>query len=337
MAKIGLVQTAHIHTPGFVKMLKARTDITVAGVYEPDDERAAKWTAELGVPRVDCYKKLLSDPTVDGIVVCGTTAQHDGVVEAVAKAGKALFVEKPLATTPGAAWKIYTAIKEAGVMFQTGHFMRSEPAYQFAKAQVAAGNLGTVTRVRHANCHSGALGGWFNKEYRWFFDKAAAGGGGFYDLGCHSVDILLYILGGAITEATAALSGKTIVYPQIDEYGEGLMRFRDGTIGSVAAGWVSVANPVALEISGTEGHLWVSNGKVFMVSPRSGLAGADGKQPLEASLLPAGRPHAFELYLDVLVGKADKSVLIPVEEALQVCLAMDAMYRGHQIGGWVKV
>ncbi len=266
----------------------------------------------------------------------GRRRQHDGLVVAAARAGKHVFAEKPLATTGAEAQRIFTAIKESGVIFQTGHFMRSDPIHRFIKQEIEAGNLGVVTRARHSNCHSGAISGWFDKDYRWFFQKDQAGGGGFYDMGCHSVDILVHMF-GAVAAATAALGPRTIKYPQIDEYGEGILRFKSGVIATVAGGWVDVANPVTCVVSGTEGHVAVVDGKVFYTSKKTKVAGADGKQAIEAGQLPEKLPGAFDLFFEVLAGKREKSCLIPIEDALNVALAMEAMYQGDRIGGWVKV
>lgn len=336
MARIGILTTAHIHTPNFVKRLKERSDVQVAALWDPNPALAEKYSKELGCPIVDCYKKILADASIEAVVITGTTAQHDNLVVHAAQAKKNMFVEKPLATTAAEANRIYTAIKENGVLFQTGHFMRCDPLNRFIKQELDAGNLGTITRARHSNCHSGAMGGWFDKDYRWFFQKDQAGGGGFYDLGCHSVDILVYFF-GPIESATAALAPKTIKYPQIDEYGEGLLKFKNGVLATVAGAWVDVANPVSCLISGTEGHLHVVDGKLFYTSQKTKVPGSDGRQPIDPAHFPAALPGPFELFFDVLAGKQDKSALIPIEDALNVARAMDAMYQADRLAQWVKV
>jgi predicted dehydrogenase len=54
---------------------------------------------------------------------------------------------------------------------------------------------GKITRARGSNCHSGSLGGWFDKEYRWMADPKIAGVGAFGDLGTHKLDILDAVTG----------------------------------------------------------------------------------------------------------------------------------------------
>ncbi len=81
------------------------------------------------------------------------------------------------------------AIEAADVEFQIGFFQRGTPAVQFIKREIEAGNLGQITRMRHCNCHHGALGGWFDGEWNWIANQELAGGGGLADLGAHSRDL----------------------------------------------------------------------------------------------------------------------------------------------------
>jgi predicted dehydrogenase len=318
-----------------VRTLAGRKDVQVAGIWDTDSALAEKYSKELGVGVLASAEAALADKSVEGVIITGATSRHDGLAAACARAGKHLFVEKPLATTGTEATKIFNAVKESGVIFQTGHFMRSDPVNRFIKSEIDAGNFGTITRARHSNCHMGALGGWFDKDYRWFFQKDQAGGGGFYDMGCHSVDILVYFF-GVIHAATANIGAKSIKYA-IDEYGEGMLQFKSGVVATVAGSWVDAGNPVTHQICGTEGYLTVMNGGVYYVSSRTKVKGADGKTPLDAAQFPEALPHAFDLFLDVLVGARSKDVLIPVEDALNVARAMEAMYLGDRTGGWVKV
>src|SRR6266576_5794475 len=145
------------------------------------------------------------------------------------------------------------AIDKANLLFTTGYFMRANPMHLYVKDQIAKGHFGKITRARGSNCHSGSLGGWFDKEYRWMADPKIAGVGACGDLGTHKLDILMWLLGG-IDEVTAEVKAVTRRYGDCDETGEGLIHFKSGVLGTLAAGWVDVEDPVQLLISGTEGH-----------------------------------------------------------------------------------
>lgn len=213
------------------------------------------------------------------------------------------------------------AIEKAGVLFQTGYFMRGSPVHQFLREQVQKGSFGKITRVRHSNCHAGSLKGWFDTDWRWMAEPAVAGCGAFGDLGTHSLDILLWLFGD-VERVAADIGVVTGRYGECDETGEGLLRFTSGAIGTMAAGWVDVANPVTLLISGTEGHAHVDNGQLYFQS--SQVPGADGKQPWTD--LPAAWPHAFELFLDAVMGKAGVP-LVSVGEVAMRSAVMEAFYK----------
>lgn len=330
--QLALVGGAHIHTPNFIKRLKARKDVRVAAVWDHDEERARQRAGELDAP-VRGLAAIWADPAIAGAIVCAETDRHEALVTDGARAGKALFVEKPLGLGAADAARMAAAIERAGVIFQTGYFMRGQPINRFLQEQIARGAFGRITRVRITNCHAGALKGLFDSEWRWLADPQVAGFGGFGDLGTHALDLLLWLLGDPtplrVTAQVGALTGR---YPGCDEYGEGLLTFPGGTTGSIAAGWVDAAGRVTLEIGGTEGFAQVVGGDLYFASEQTD--GADGKRPW--TRLPEGLPHAFEQYLDAVAGQADVP-LVTAREAASRSAIMEALYAGARQGAWVTV
>lgn len=325
-----LVGAAHIHTPGFIKRLQSRSDVTVRYVWDHDAQRAQQRAAELGAQVAD-LKTIWEDGTVQAVIICSETNLHEELVLAGAAAGKHMFIEKPLGMGAKDAYRMAGVIEQAGVLFQTGYFQRGNPIYRYLKDLLAAGAFGKVTRLRMSNCHGGSLGGWFDTEWRWMADLEQSGVGAFGDLGTHALDIMLWLLGD-VTQATADVDIATGRYGTCDEYGEGLLKFSSGAIGSLAASWVDVANPVTLVLSGTQGHAHVVNGDLFLQSEL--IPGADGKTPWKD--LPEPWPHAFELFLDALVGKPGVT-LVGAREAAYRSAVMEALYRGAKECAWVKI
>ncbi len=246
-----------------------------------------------------------------------------------AAAKKHMFVEKPLGFAAADAWRMARAIEDAGVLFQTGYFIRGSPAHLFLREQIKAGAFGKITRIRHSNCHSGSIGRWFDTDWRWMADLDQAGVGAFGDLGTHSLDILMWLMGD-IARATAAMDVALGNYGPTDEFGEGLLVFANGVVGTLAAGWVDVADPITVLISGTEGHAYVRGGQVFFKSAQ--VEGATGEQPWTD--LPAAWPHAFELFLDAVNGQPHQP-LVTAAEAAARSSAMEAMYKGAATQSWV--
>ena len=264
---LGWAGCAHIHTPGFINLLNGRKDVRVKYVWDHDAARAEKRGKELKAAVVTNLNDIWSDPQVKAVVICSETNRHPALVHAAAKAGKHMFVEKPLGITAKESHAMAAAIEQARLLFMTGYFMRSMPQHLFLKEEIAKGNFGKITRVRGSNCHSGSLGGWFDTEWRWMADPAISGVGAFGDLGTHSLDILMWLMGD-VAEVTADINIITGRYAKCDESGEAIIKFKNGVTGTLAAGWVDVDNPVSLLISGTEGHAVIMNDKLYYKSSK---------------------------------------------------------------------
>lgn len=242
-----------------------------------------------------------------------------------------MFVEKPLGIGAQDAHAMATVIEQAGVMFQTGYFMRGNPVHLFLREQINRGSFGKITRIRHSNCHSASLGDWFTPEWLWMTDLAQAGVGAFGDLGTHSLDILMWLMGD-VERVAADIDVAVRQYgDDCDEFGEGLLRFSNGVVGTLAAGWVDVANPVKLIVSGTEGHAHVCDDQLFFKSKH--IDGADGETPWTS--LPEAWPHAFELFLDAVAGKENIPLVSPHEAAARSAV-MEAFYEAARQQTWVE-
>lgn len=319
---VAFVGCAHIHTPGFINLLKSRKDVTVKSVWDHDAARAERRAKELNAKVVKDAGDIWSDADVQAVVICSETNRHLELVQAASQAKKHMFVEKPLGFTAKDSHAMAAAIEKAGVAFTTGYFMRTEPINLFLKEQVEKGNFGKITRIRGSNCHSGSLGGWFDTEWRWMADPKIAGVGAFGDLGTHSLDIMMWLMGD-VESAIANIKVVNGRYGDCDESGEGLLQFKNGVVGTLAGGWVDVANPVTMLISGTEGHAVVMNGRLYFQSNK--VAGSDGNKPWDQ--LPKSLPLPLHQFIDVVAQEGTHPLVTPKEAAARVSV-MEAMYRG---------
>jgi predicted dehydrogenase len=329
--QVALVGAAHVHTPGFNAGAKSRSDVQVKYVYDHDRERAERNAKELDAKPIDDPAIVWADPEIAAVAIFSETDRHYELVKAAAKAKKAMFVEKPLCADGKQAKEMADAIDKAGVPFTTGYFSRTIPNYLFLKDQVAQGNFGKVTRVYASNCHEAALGGWFDGEWRWMADSKIAGVGAFGDLGTHLLDVLMWIFGG-IESVAAEMKCITHRYGDIDETGEALMKFESGVIGTLAAGWVDVANPVSFMISGTEGHATIFRGQLYFKSAK--VPGADGEKPW--TKLPEPGRSPVDMFLDAASGKTGLPLVTPKEAAARVRV-MEAMYSAAKERKWITV
>lgn len=336
---IAFVGCAHVHTPSFIRLVtKERKDVKVKYVWDHLEARAKKRADEMNAAVAKDLKQIWNDKEVSAVVICSETDRHRDLILAAAAAGKHMFAEKPLGITAKDSNEMAAAIEKAGLLFTTGYFMRTNPMHLFLREQIRAGAFGKITRVRASNCHGGSLGGWFDakpdkpwEDWRWMADPKVAGCGAFGDLGTHMLDILMWLMGDveSVTADVRVVNGR---YGDCDESGEALLRFKNGTVGTLAAGWVDVADPVTLLISGTEAHAVIVNGALYFKSNK--IKGADGKQPWKE--LPEKPVLPLHQFLNAVGGQSGMPLVTPREAAARVAV-MEAAYKSAKSGMRTKV
>ena len=327
---LAIAGCAHIHTPGFVNLLKQRADVKVKSIWDHQRARAEKHARTLGSHVVDDVRTIWDDPQIQGVVICSETNRHLELVLAAAAARKHMFVEKPLGITAQESNQMAGAIEKAGLLFTTGYFMRTFPQHIFLKEQIAAGAFGKITRARGSNCHNGSIGRWFDTDWRWMADPKIAGVGAFGDLGTHSLDILMWLLGD-VESITAHIKVVLGNYGDCDESGEALMQFKNGVTATLAAGWVDVEDPVTLLISGTEGHAVIIKGRLYFKCAK--VEGANGQEPW--TRLPSAPPAPLNQFVEAVAGRKDMPLVTPHEAAARVSV-MEAAYKAAKNRSWEK-
>lgn len=328
---IAFVGCAHIHTPDYMNKMKERKDVRVKYCYDYDPKRAERWAKEQSCEALsESPQKIWDDPEVQAVVICSETNRHQALVEAAAKAKKHAFIEKPLGISAKDSHTMAQALTNANLLFTTGYFMRTDPKHIFLREQVANGAFGKVTRASAWNCHSGSLGHWFDTDWRWMADVKQSGCGGFGDLGTHMLDILMWIFGD-VQKATADIQVAVGNYGDTDEFGQGLIHFKNGISATLTAGWVDIECPVTLIISGTEGHAIIDHNDLYFRSKK--VEGADGREPW--TKLPASPVPPIHQFINAVQGKQEPLVK-PLEAAERVAV-MEAMYKGSKRSIWEKI
>jgi predicted dehydrogenase len=328
---VAFVGVAHIHTPHYLDLVKHHPRTAIKYVWDHDEERAARRAKEVGATVPADLSAIWSDPEITAVIILSETNRHYDLVLAAAQAGKNIFAEKPLGINGRESREMAAAIEKAGVVFTTGYFMRCDPKHVFLKSEIDRGHFGTITRVRGSNCHNGSLGGWFDTEWRWMADPKIAGVGAFGDLGTHKLDILMWLFGD-IQSVTADVRAVTHRYGDCDETGEALIQFHNGIIGTLAAGWVDIEDPVKLLISGTQGHALILNDNLFYHSEM--VSGSKADKPWTD--LPPAPPQPMDQFLDAVAGAKNEPLVSPSEAAARV-IVMEAMYEAAHKHKWVNI
>ncbi len=136
-------------------------------------------------------------PDIDLFINAGPNDAHAAATIAAAKAGKAVFCEKPLAATADDAFAIWQAAEQASVQHMCAYIHRFVPALHLARDMIASGAIGEIRHYRSQlllNMEEPAL--------TWRFSRGQAGGGATGDLGSHHVDLARFLV-AEVTEVAA--------------------------------------------------------------------------------------------------------------------------------------
>ncbi len=191
--------------------------------------------ARFGIRLAPDMQTLLADRDIEGAILTVPNEHHYPVAAEVAKAGRHVYTEKPIATTLEDGLRIAALEKAYGVTVTVGHSARLMAGIRQIKEAIDSGELGRVAFME-AN-FSNFRGLSFTPDmWRWYKDKAP--GGVLSLLGIHQIDVLHY-LGGEMAEVTSMSSKLSPTGMETDDQSMTLIRFADGKIGYVGACWTS--------------------------------------------------------------------------------------------------
>lgn len=163
----------------------------IAGICSRRLEKAREAAEELNVPYyTDDYRQLLAREEIDAVSVCTPNALHEEIALAALKAGKHLYIDKPLADTAQGARRIADQAKKSGVFTRMVFNNRYLPVTLRARELVDQGRIGRVLSFEGRYLHSGSIDP--NKPIGW---KQTLQGGVLLDLGSHVLDLITWLCG----------------------------------------------------------------------------------------------------------------------------------------------
>jgi predicted dehydrogenase len=177
---------------------------------------AADYAKRHGVPRwYDDAEALIADPEVDAVYVATPPAYHHDYALACARAGKPAYVEKPMAMTHEECAHMNRAFADARLPLYVAYYRRALPRFTWVKEQVDSGVLGTVRFVRILLARPVTDAERLSGNLPWRVRPELSGGGKFVDLGCHTLDLLDFVL-GPIRQASGVAVNQAGLYPAED-------------------------------------------------------------------------------------------------------------------------
>ena len=158
--------------------------------------QAADYARRPGVARwYDAAPALVADPDVDAVYVAPPPASPPNTARFVAATGKPVYVEKPMARSTAECEAMLAGCEAAGVPLYVAYYRRRLPVFLRVKELLDEGAIGTVRTATVTTYQAPSPTEKDPATRPWRVNPEVAGGGHFFDLGCHQLDLLDFFLG----------------------------------------------------------------------------------------------------------------------------------------------
>ena len=198
----------------------------------------------------DNMEELLAIDEIDAVYIASPVFCHKEQVEATVKAGKHIFLEKPIGIDVSEAEEIIKICEDAKIKLGTGFMMRFAAYHKKMKEVIAEGKIGKLISVKaEFTC-------WYpTMENAWRQVASLSGGGAMMDLGIHCIDLIRYITGAEFTDVTGVTANQFFEYQGVEDAAYLIGKMDNGAVAYVGANF-NIPDEIAkcsLEFYGTAG------------------------------------------------------------------------------------
>ncbi|MFT4854643.1 MAG: putative dehydrogenase [Algoriphagus sp.] len=303
----------------------------LVGVISGTPSKVTDWQSKYGIPDKNCYNyenfdQIKDNPDIDAVYVITPNALHKDQVIRVAKAGKHVICEKPMAINAKDGQAMVDACKAAGVQLLIGYRMHFEANTLEAIRMRKSGELGEVKFFQ------GLSGFVIGDPTQWRLNPKLSGGGAMMDIGIYSINGARYLLGEEPIWVTAQETKTDPVKFKegIDETIQFQMGFPSGAVASCLSTY-AMNGLDKFFLNGSKG--WVE------MQPCSGygpIKGITSKGPLE---LPHVTHQAVQMdrMAAILFDGAKPEVPVNGEEGVKDMKIIDAIFAAVKSGKKVSL
>ena len=324
-AQFGAGRIGAIHAANLAASGRAR----LAHVVDVHAPAAAALAAKHGAAVSDTATAL-ADPKVGAVIIASSTDTHADLVIAAARAGKAIFCEKPIDLSLARVDACLDAVAKAGVPMLVGFNRRFDPSFAELHRRIGAGAIGAVEQVVITSRDPGPPPVSYIK----------VSGGLFRDMTIHDFDMARWMLGEEPTEVFAY--GATLVDPVIGQAGDidsamVLLKTASGRMAHINnSRRASYGYDQRVEVHGSAGRLLAGNRTPTTVELADANAVAADK-PLHFFL--ERYADAYRIELNAFLDAVANGTKMPVgaEDGRQALVLADAALESLRTGRPVKV
>jgi predicted dehydrogenase len=319
MALVGGGQGAFIGRVHATAAILDNRAVLVAGALSADPAKAKASAPDFDIKperAYGSYKELIAAESklpvserVDFVSIATPNHTHFEIAKACAEAGFNVMCDKPLTFDLEQAEELARIVQRTGVVFGVTHNYTGYPLVRQARDMVLSGELGEINAIR-----AFYIQGWLRqrlekenqKQASWRTDPKRSGAAGcFGDIGTHAYNLGRFITGLLPERISCTLT--TFEHGRaLDDYGTGVVRYRNGGLGTITASQISHGreNDLWIEVDGTKAALeWHqedpnkmlvrTNGQPHRLYTRDPNAGYSTANAKASCRLPSGHPEAF--------------------------------------------
>ena len=325
LAILGAGRIGQVHARAIYSSDKA----LLAAIFDPVAGAAQTIATRYGAAVMD-VDSIAADTTIDGVILCTPTDLHADQIEQFARAGKAVFCEKPIDLDAGRVWDCLQVVAETGAPLMVGFNRRFDPHFMALKAAIEDGRIGTPEMGVITSRDPGAPPA----------DYIRRSGGIFRDMMIHDFDMAMFLMGGM--PASVMATGAVLTDPQIETLGDfdsatAVLRWADGRQVAISNSRRAVYGyDQRIEIHGSAGMVAAQNEHPvnIEVADASGYA----RPPLHDFFMTRyvdAYANEINAFIDSL---ADGAASVPVgQDGLNALLIADAALASAKSGRSVDI
>ena len=181
--------------PSFNKIEHSR----LVAVANRNPQKAEDYAQRHGIDtwHKDPYE-VIRNPEVDIVYIATPPGSHMDYALETFKAGKPVYIEKPMARTGEECRIINEAAEKAGLPVFVAYYRRGLEYFKKVKSIIDSGSLGKILHINMQQYYQARTEDYDRDNLPWRVIPEDAGGGYFHDLGCHALDILFHIFGNPL-------------------------------------------------------------------------------------------------------------------------------------------